>query len=214
MKSFPTICTILPSNTAVSPDLYTKLYFLQKKLQVNSEGIFADSVTESLQQMNAVEQNVCKKKMMDVAEKMGIKLDKLMKNDPARVSGRYRQVVLQEKPTTLNTSSDMLEYLLKSVPRFKGCSMEDAVIGFREVVGLVRDKDVLLLLDALIAMRDEYVDFSTRCLKAIWLPVSNVDSERFFSTYAMVLTDKRTNLSLTNLEVLSSFTYENKRLCQ
>src|SRR5258705_6289684 len=131
MKSFPTICTILPSNTAVSPDLYTKLYFLQKKLQVNSEGIFADSVTESLQQMNAVEQNVCKKKMMDVAEKMGMKLDKLMKNDPARefLEG-VAKLFHKKNLLTLNTSSDMLEYLLKSVPSFKGCSMEDAVIGF------------------------------------------------------------------------------------
>src|SRR5258705_714969 len=166
MKPFLTICTILPSNTAVSPELYTKLYFLHKKLQVNSEGIFADSVTKSPQQMNAVEQNVCKKKMMVVAEKMGIKIDKLMKNDPARefLEG-IAKLFHKKNLLTLNTSSDMLESLLKSVPSFKGRSMEDDVIGFREVVGMVRDKDVLLL-DALIAMRDEYVHFSTRCLKA------------------------------------------------
>jgi hypothetical protein len=45
-----------------------------------------------------------------------------------------------------------------------------------------------------------YTQFAILCLQSVWLPVSNADSERFFSKYTMIVTDRRTSLSEKNIE--------------
>lgn len=54
----------------------------------------------------------------------------------------------------------------------------------------------------LIAMRPHHSEFAVTCLQIIYMPVSNVDSERAISAYGDVLSPKRCRLKADNTEIM------------
>nr|CAD7445801.1 unnamed protein product [Timema bartmani] len=60
------------------------------------------------------------------------------------------------------------------------------------------------ILDILCGLKEDHEEFAINSIKAIWIPVSNVDSERAFSAYSNIMSDKRTNLKIENLETMLS----------
>ncbi|KAJ8876408.1 hypothetical protein PR048_020853 [Dryococelus australis] len=61
------------------------------------------------------------------------------------------------------------------------------------------------IVKALAIVKMYHPNFAKKCFEAIWLPSSNVDSEGFLLAYSSVLSDRKTNLSQTNLESMSTF---------
>jgi len=54
----------------------------------------------------------------------------------------------------------------------------------------------------LIGMRAHYSEFAVTCLQVIYMPVSNIDSERAISAYGDVLSIKRCKLKADNTEIM------------
>ncbi|KAJ8881135.1 hypothetical protein PR048_017608 [Dryococelus australis] len=59
----------------------------------------------------------------------------------------------------------------------------------------------------LLSLRDDFLDYSENLVKCIWIPVSNVDSERAFSIYNNIMTDKHTSLGAGNMEIMLSMCF-------
>ena len=57
------------------------------------------------------------------------------------------------------------------------------------------------VLDILLSLKGDHSEFVECCVKALWVPCSNVDSERAISSYGNILTDLRTNTSPETLEM-------------
>lgn len=57
-----------------------------------------------------------------------------------------------------------------------------------------------ILIDMKIGVN---VDLASLALSAIWTPVSNADSERFFSKYALVVSDRRTRMKEETVQTCS-----------
>lgn len=66
------------------------------------------------------------------------------------------------------------------------------------------DVDVIAVL---LSLKSEYGPFVEAAVKALWIPVSNVDSERSFSTHCNIMSDRRTALTPSNMEVMVSLSF-------
>ena len=61
--------------------------------------------------------------------------------------------------------------------------------------------NVIDVLMGLKAKSSTFREICGKCMKSLWLPVSNADSERFFffSKYNLILTDKRRRMKEENI---------------
>jgi hypothetical protein len=67
---------------------------------------------------------------------------------------------------------------------------------------LARDSDVGILVENVLlglTFHDVFCDFAKKGLQATWLPKSNADSERYFSRYSLVVTDRKTTMKVQNI---------------
>ncbi|KAJ8871860.1 hypothetical protein PR048_028200 [Dryococelus australis] len=58
-----------------------------------------------------------------------------------------------------------------------------------------KDSDVIALLF--------YLVFLNAAVKSLWIPVDNVDCQRSFSMYSCVMSNRMTNMTPDNMEMLS-----------
>ena len=58
-----------------------------------------------------------------------------------------------------------------------------------------------------MATKIKYEDFADAAIKSIWCPANSVDAERFFSQYYLVVTDRRTNLKESSVEICSMLSF-------
>ncbi|KAJ8883492.1 hypothetical protein PR048_015336 [Dryococelus australis] len=61
------------------------------------------------------------------------------------------------------------------------------------------DVDVLAIL---LSLKYDFQEYPCCAMKCVWIPVANIDSERAFSQYNIMMTDKRTALKADNIEVM------------
>lgn len=57
-------------------------------------------------------------------------------------------------------------------------------------------------------MRAHHSEFAVTCLQVIYMPVSNIDSERAISAYGNVLGSKRCKLKANNTEIMVCMYFE------
>lgn len=65
------------------------------------------------------------------------------------------------------------------------------------------DKNVNVIL-ILLSLKSDFSSFVNAAVKSLWIPVNNVDCERSFSMYNCVMSDRRTNLTPDNMELMLS----------
>ncbi|KAJ8890546.1 hypothetical protein PR048_010055 [Dryococelus australis] len=66
------------------------------------------------------------------------------------------------------------------------------------------------VLQILLSLKLNHTTFACNALKAVWIPISNVDSERAFSAHSDVFSDKRRSLKLENVELMVSLYFKDK----
>lgn len=139
------------------------------------------------------------------------KLSSLISSDPSRA--RFEEASLFEPTTLMLQEIDpRLIAKLKKIKNLQHVSVEKLTEGFhqlKESVKTMSSDSSVDMVKALNAIKPSCPEFVVGCLKTIWLPCANVDSERFLSSYNRVLTDQRTNLSENNLATMAIFSFEN-----
>ena len=119
--------------------------------------------------------------------------------------------LLSKKSLLISTfDENTLKSLVQSIPFLRHVPVAEIIGGCDELKVILSENKSVSVFEALFAVSENYTSFVDRAVKALWVPVNNVDAERFFSVFSGVLTDKRTNRTTTNLEILTSIAYENK----
>ena len=62
-------------------------------------------------------------------------------------------------------------------------------------------------LTLLISLKLEHAKFAEEAIKFLWIPVSNVNSERFLSLYKMVVNDRRTRMKEDTIEICTMLAF-------
>lgn len=64
-----------------------------------------------------------------------------------------------------------------------------------------------VVVKALMSMMPKHPEFVTSCLQVLWVPVSNIDTERGFSAYGDIFSSRRTRLGIDKVETMMCFYY-------
>lgn len=56
-----------------------------------------------------------------------------------------------------------------------------------------------------MSMMPKHPEFVTSCLQVLWVPVSNIDTERGFSAYGDIFSSRRTRLGIDKVETMMCF---------
>lgn len=110
-----------------------------------------------------------------------------------------------------NVDSAEISELIKKIPILQVLSLSEYLEPYTVFRDLVKsscregkDIDILAILQSL---KLEYGHFVEAAVKALWIPLSNVDSERSFSAYSNIMSDRRTALTPSNMEVMVSLSF-------
>lgn len=107
-----------------------------------------------------------------------------------------------------NVDTAEISQLMKNIPILQRLPISENLQPYTVFRDLVKSscregKDVDSLA-ILLSLRSEYGHFVEAAVKALWIPVSNVDSERSFSAYSNIMSDRRTTLKPSNMEIMLS----------
>lgn len=145
------------------------------------------------------------------------KLSTLQNTDPSRSLFKVLNSCFSQKMIILNTINDDLAKTIATLPGFAGVSNNDILRGYKALQNAVEEQSTSLagsinIIKCLQAIKAFHHEFAIRAMKAIWFPCSNTDSERLFSQYSEVLTNRRHNLTEDNLEIMTMLSFENDSL--
>lgn len=146
------------------------------------------------------------------AYQASVKLRDLKMQDPGRKLWSSLGAVLD--PQNLGRLQESLHLKKQDVPFV--CKLDSLTFesGYTELQRVVKEnlKSAecvnIDLIEILCSMRINHVDFANACLKALWICPSNVDCERSFSKYSLVVSDRRRRLLPENAEILTMIAFK------
>lgn len=204
----PLLVKLETNSEPLAAELYPKLKYLKTRLQVIVGGVFSECVNDKLNQLKSVDKGKVTEAMKNAASHMSLKLDTLIASDTAK---KFLEPVAdlfnKQSVLTQNVTGEEFKLLFSKVPSLMNVPLDECVHAYIDLKEQLKNEN-LTVYEVLKSMCSEHKSFVDGALRALWMPVSNVDCERFFSQFSCVLTNRRTNLSLTNLELLSSYAYE------
>lgn len=192
--------------------LHAKLKDLQRSYIIIGEGNFNVQTTALLQQLQPKLRTPLIQKLKNVALKSSTKLSSLQLLDPATDFLTAISKLFNPRDI-VTTTNEEVKASAKNVPFLSdlttnvGLLLEGYCALKAKVCSEVSQGRDVVILTTLLGLKADHSDFVESAVRAIWLPVSNVDSERGFSAYNNVLTDKRTTLTPENVELMVALTF-------
>lgn len=193
--------------------LWDHLENLVASLQQASEGAFKSNTREALERVsNMVVKAKITASLKDCAQKSSVKLNTHMLAN--KTNDLYRAAHTLFNPSIAGQQAhpnvDIVKKLKNKMPAFKEMSednfVEDYMYFHRQLVKAVKEGTVDLV-QLLLAMKINKKEFSNASLTTIWAPVNSVDAERFFSSYNLVLTDRRTRMKESTIETCAMLSF-------
>ncbi|KAJ8891152.1 hypothetical protein PR048_010666 [Dryococelus australis] len=74
----------------------------------------------------------------------------------------------------------------------------------KQVAATLQEERKVDVPEVLNGLKESHCDFAESAISALWIPPSNVDSQRALSSFGHILTDLRTNLKVENIEIMLS----------
>lgn len=170
-----------------------------------SKGLFGPQTTAAI---NKLQSEVKKGEMRQLLENMGslceTKLTSLLMSDTARVFSVNMGKLFDETNIVRNSELSVVQTAAK-VQLLKHLDSQVLLSGYICLQSIVKEciekGESVNVLDILLSIKGDHSQFVECCVKALWVPCSNVDSERAISSYGNILTDLRTNSSPETLEM-------------
>lgn len=111
--------------------------------------------------------------------------------------------------SSINVKQTIL--LFKNLPLFNLLSESQCIEGyqhfFKQILDIIKNNLKPDILQLLMATKLKYKEFGCAAIQSIWCPVNSVDVERFFSKYNLIVTDRRTNLKESSVEICSMINF-------
>lgn len=192
--------------------VHGKLRKLEHTLQLAEAGSFGESTKANLM---TCEKDVLKAQVTSVlvtaSSHASTKLLSLKSNDPAH--NFYKELSVFDPAEIIQTNiSPQLGKRLKNIFLLSHLDENLLLQGYTELQFAVKkhvhEEDSANIVSILMGLSLNHPEFSKGVLKSIWLPCANADSERFFSKYNTVLSDRRHGLTQENLQLLSEMCFE------
>lgn len=174
----------------------------------------AEELRKILAELNTLKRSEIEHCLKLVAQHGCSKLQNLMTTDPSKreldaCCKAFRNI------NTACLDENVMQRLLRDLPGSPQSkpSVLDFIQGYAVLQKLVKDElrkpgtKHVNIFDLLCSLKGEYSKFAVFALFAVWLPASNVDAERSFSNYSIVVSDRRRNLTQKNAEILTMVTF-------
>ena len=191
-----------------------KLNDIEVKLKLLSDGVFSANILEELQQLPSKSNMPLQLKLTNAAQSVLVKLQKLKVLDPAKKIVESVGALFDPRNAVKNRSAVELVAMQKNVPILERVHSQQFLEGHTIFLDAVKEQlrkedcvslDVTEILNGLKLSHKEY---AAAAVRSIWFPCSNADSERSFSKYSLVVSDRRRRLSAANAETLTMIAFE------
>ncbi|KAJ8893826.1 hypothetical protein PR048_006427 [Dryococelus australis] len=146
------------------------------------------------------------------------KLQEQMSTDPCRKTFAVVDNLFNPSSVVVNYVNSNLVTSFQTLPGMKCTNLTSADIAhnyirFKELVHAEAGKKQSDIVEVLLSTQHDFPAFACAAVRAIWLPCSNVDSERWFSSYSTFVTDRQHNLLEENTEIMTMFSFDQSRYC-
>ncbi|KAJ8876040.1 hypothetical protein PR048_023948, partial [Dryococelus australis] len=200
------LATVLEgSKYMTSHRLYPKLDTLNTAMEEVEQGKLLPKTRAALSELNAME----KASTENIFRKAAYKLTKLKTADPAKV--HFQGLVKVFSPTMILFNSGEEEAGLKNLPGFSELPQTDISREYKEIKRLaelrIKKGEKVEVEGILHSASAEYPESVKCCSRLLWTATNNVDSERLLSHYNNVVTDRRTKLKESNVELLVALSF-------
>lgn len=194
--------------------LHTKLRDLENKFHHLSTGLFSPAVRTKMSELRTVKQQDLKQCVKLAAERCKTKLTELMQNDPATKAFEAIDFLFNPRNVCrVNVETANFQKYIKNLPEMSQMPVDRFMNGYLVFKKMIESELSLPetshvdLAKVLCSLKEDYSDFSKASLRAIWFPTSNVDCERSFSKYSLVVSDRRQRLTPENAERLTMIAF-------
>lgn len=201
------LLTLESSKIPMAHTLNSKLNDLSKSFVLLKEGFFFEQTSSALSKLSKHIQAQMTCLFQSVGEKSLCKLSKLIESDTAKdFLSSLGQLFDPRNILKSNIENDDICGLMKNIPMLKDLAKTEQIVPyivFREQASSLgksgKDVDAVAIL---LSLKSEHDMFVQSVVKSLWIPVNNVDSERSFSMYNNIMTDRRTNMNAENMELM------------
>lgn len=175
-------------------------------------GFFFEKTTDTLKTVSKQSQSHLTSQLKLVGEKSLQKLDNLIESDSAReFIACVGKLFDPRNIVKLSLENQDICDALKKLPILSELPSAESLqpyLLFRDsvVAACQNDKNVDIV-KMLLSLKCDFPDFVEAAVKCVWIPVSNVDTERSFSTYGNIMTGNRTNLKPNNMELMTMLAF-------
>lgn len=178
-------------------------------------GHFSTEVNKMMESLPAIQKAELAENLKAAAHQASVKLRDLKMQDPGRKLWCSLGAVLD--PQNLGRLQASTEQIKKQIVDLPFVSKLDTLTfetGYFELQRIVKEdlKNPACanvdLVEILCSLKINHPDFANACLKALWICPSNVDCERSFSKYSLVVSDRRRRLLPENAETLTMIAFK------
>lgn len=189
--------------------LYSKLTDLQNSFFLVSRGTFGLKTREVVETVtSAVRKCTVQEQLKSVGLQCNKKLTSLLDKDTTGILVKSMSKLFDTRNISINLVDDSLWLTAKNVPLLGNISQKEFCEGYlafqAQVKAMLEEQGDVDILSVLLGLKEEHHNFVKNATAAVWIPPSNVDSERAFSAYGQILTDMRTNLKSENIQIMLS----------
>ncbi|XP_063227740.1 uncharacterized protein LOC134533894 [Bacillus rossius redtenbacheri] len=186
--------------------LLGKLYDLKTSFKLASDNTFHPETTQMLNSQLCLKSAV-RATLVSTGQKSLLKLSSLIASDPAKDFVECMGALFDPREIAckgLEVDAVELQNKVEKVPFLSQVPFRLVLEGYTQTKQAVlksisKNVDILTIL---LSLKSDFPEYATNAVKCLWIPVSNVDSERAFSMYSNIMSDKRTSLRADNIEVM------------
>lgn len=201
------------SKYATSHLLRGKLSDIEVKLTLLGNGTFNETINDELKKLPPLLKESTRALLRETAQKSLVKLKGLLNSDPSKELFQAIGALFDPRNSSkFATTADLISYK-RVIPFLKQIDSQVFLEGYMVFQNAIKNelgkKDCNVnVVETLCGLKVSQNVFATAAIKAIWFPCSNVDAERSFSTYSLVVSDKRRKLTAENVETLTMVSFE------
>lgn len=195
------------SSYSISHKLSSMLADLESNFLLVSRGTFGEKTTASISKLQSqVKQCAVKEKLKNLGLKCHSKLQSLREKDTARNFFSSLGKLFGVRNIMNNDVDEKLYASVQNLPLLNTLTQQEFLLGYvafqKQVASILEEGRVTDVIQVLQGLRPEHDNFVSMAVSVLWIPPSNVDSERAFSSYGHILTDLRTGLKPSNIELM------------
>ncbi|KAJ8876308.1 hypothetical protein PR048_020753, partial [Dryococelus australis] len=195
------------SSYNVSHKLYPLLSDLENNFLLVSRGIFRDKTSTALSKLpTPVKKCQMTENLKNFGLKCATKLQNLREKDSAKPFFSTVGNLYAVRNVVNNPVNEKLFAVAKTLPIVTTVTQKEFLEGYlafqAQTAKALEEEPNVVVCQVLQGLKNYHTNFVSQALAILWIPASNVDCERGFSTYRQIFSDLCTSLITCNIEIM------------